>query len=73
MAARQSVLKNDFHSFAGQLRIRESSLAQPFHAQEKIVIMFRVVVSHDEMFNACHFRHLHGLIVTAVTPSSMSP
>ena len=33
--------------------------------------MFRVVVSHDELFDPGHFRYLHGLIETAVTPSPM--
>jgi len=66
-------LKNDFHSFARQLRVWESSLAQLFHAQEKIVIVFRIVVSHGEMFNPGHFRYLHRLVETAVSPSPVRP
>jgi len=66
-------LESDFHSFARQLRIGKSSLAKLFHAQEKIVIVFRIVVSHGETLNPGHFRYLHGLIETAMSPSPVRP
>src|SRR4030095_11877457 len=66
-------LKNDFHSFARDLRVGEPSLAQLFHSQEKLVIVLRVVVGHGEMLNPGHLCHLHGLVETAVSPAPMRP
>ena len=64
-----SFLENDFHSCARLLRVGESSLALLFHAQENLVIVFRVVVSHGKLFHPSHFSDLHGLVKTAVPPS----
>ena len=38
--------------------------------QEKLVVVFGIVMRQGEAFHAGHFRNLHGLIETAVSPSA---
>ena len=63
-------LDRDFHSFACQDRVGEPFLTQFFYALKELVVVFGVVMRQRQALYAGHFRKLHGLIETAVSPSA---
>ena len=65
-----SPLNRDFHSFAGKHRVGKPFPTQFFDALKKLVVVVGVVMREGQAFHASHFRKLHGLIETAVSPSA---
>src|SRR4030095_6659079 len=61
----------DFHSFAGNYRVREPFSTQFFDAVEKIVVVFGVMMREGQALHTSHFRKLHRLIEAAVSPSAV--
>jgi hypothetical protein len=66
----KSIPDRDFHSFAGEHRVREPFSTQFFDALKKLVVVFGVVMREGQALHAGHFRNLHGLIEAAVSPSA---
>src|SRR5207248_2787895 len=61
----------DFHSFAGNYRVREPFSTQFFDAVEKIVVVLGVMMREGQALHTSHFRKLHGLVEAAVSPSAV--